>query len=145
MFSYLSHLECTQCDKSWPCDQLTKVSQCCGKVLFARYDLARMKKEVDRDSLAERSAGMWRFSELLPVRDPANVLSLGEGGTPLLKAPRLGETLGLADLYIKEEGLNPTGTFKARGISAAVSKSYELGAPGFTMPSAGNAAPISNR
>ena len=140
MFSYLSHLECTQCGKSWSCDQLAKVSQCCGKVLFARYDLARMKKEVDRESLAERPAGMWRFSELLPVREPANVLSLGEGGTPLMKAPRLGETLGLANLYIKEEGLNPTGTFKARGISAAVSKSYELGATGFTMPSAGNAA-----
>ena len=140
MFSYLSHLECTQCGKVYPCGQLSKVSPCCAKVLFARYDLAGMKNEVDRDALAKRPADMWRFSELLPVNDPANVISLGEGGTPLLKASRLGKKLGLAHLFIKEEGLNPTGTFKARGISAAVSKSHELGAAGFTMPSAGNAA-----
>jgi threonine synthase len=83
---------------------------------------------------------MWRFSELLPVADPDNILTLGEGGTPLLAAPNLGRKLGLKSLFVKEEGLNPTGTFKARGIGAAVSKAYELGATGFTMPSAGNAA-----
>jgi len=140
MFSYLSHLECTQCGKTCPCDKLIKVSPCCGKVLFARYDLAKMGKEVDRDALASRPSNMWRFSELLPVEDPANVITLGEGGTPLLVAGRLGERLGMGHLFIKEEGLNPTGTFKARGISAAVSKARELGAKGFTMPSAGNAA-----
>ena len=140
MFSYLSHLECTQCGKTCPCDQLIKVSPCCGKVLFARYDLATMRKEVDRDALASRPSNMWRYSELLPVNDPANVITLGEGGTPLLVAKRLGESLGMGHLFIKEEGLNPTGTFKARGIAAAVSKAVELGAKGFTMPSAGNAA-----
>ena len=140
MFSYLSHLECTQCGKTCPYDQLIKVSPCCGKVLFARYDLAKMRKEVDRDALASRPPNMWRYSELLPVNDPANVITLGEGGTPLLVAKRLGESLGMGHLFIKEEGLNPTGTFKARGIAAAVSKAVELGAKGFTMPSAGNAA-----
>ena len=140
MFSYLSHLECTQCGKTCSCDKLIKVSPCCGKVLFARYDLAKMRKEVDRDAMASRPSNMWRFSELLPVNDPANVITLGEGGTPLLAAQRLGESLGMGHLFIKEEGLNPTGTFKARGISAAVSKAQELGAKGFTMPSAGNAA-----
>jgi threonine synthase len=83
---------------------------------------------------------MWQFEELLPVEDPDHIVTLGEGGTPLLKASGLGRQLGLGHLYIKEEGLNPTGTFKARGISAAVAKAVELGAPGFTMPSAGNAA-----
>ena len=140
MFSYLSHLECTQCGNTSRCDTLSKVSDCCGKVLFARYDLPKLRKDVDRDVLERRPDSMWRFSELLPVNDPANVISLGEGGTPLLESTGLGARLGLNRLYIKDEGLNPTGSFKARGISAAISKAKELGATGLTIPSAGNAA-----
>ena len=140
MFSYLDHLECTQCGKTSRYDTLTKVSSCCGKVLFARYDLPRLRRDVDRDVLERRPDDMWRFSELLPVNDPANIISLGEGGTPLLEAKGLGVRLGLRRLFIKDEGLNPTGSFKARGISAAFSKAQELGATGLTMPSAGNAA-----
>ena len=140
MASYLDHLECTQCGKSYPSRQLIGVSPCCGKVLFARYDLVKMGREVDRDVLDGRPANMWMFEELLPVEDPDHIVTLGEGGTPLLKAAGLGRKLGLDHLYIKEEGLNPTGTFKARGIAVAVAKAIELGAPGFTMPSAGNAA-----
>ena len=140
MYSYLSHLECTQCRQTFSCDTLIRISPCCGKVLFPRYDLSRLQKEVDRDALDHRPADMWRFHELLPVNDPTNVISLGEGGTPLLPALGLGKSLGSRNLFIKEEGLNPTGTFKARGISAAVSKARELGATGLTMPSAGNAA-----
>jgi threonine synthase len=82
---------------------------------------------------------MWRIPELMPVRDPANIVTLGEGGTPLLAVPRLGERLGFSRLYVKDEGLNPTGSFKARGISAAVSKAKELGVRAFTIPTAGNA------
>ena len=140
MFSYLDHLECTQCGNSFPHTQLSKTSPCCGKVLFARYDLPRMRREVDRNSWQNRTTTMWRFSELMPVADPNNVITLGEGATPLLRASHLERQLGMSNLYIKEEGLNPTGSFKARGISAAVSKAFELGATGFTMPSAGNAA-----
>ncbi len=140
MFSYLDHLECTQCGKVYSHTELRKVSPCCGKVLYARYDLPRLRRDVDRTVLVSRPDGMWRFSELLPVDEPGNVLTLGEGGTPLLAAAGLGKKLGLNHLFIKEEGLNPTGTFKARGIAAAVSKAKELGATGFTMPSAGNAA-----
>jgi threonine synthase len=136
----LVNLQCTECAATYPSDALAGVSPCCGKVLFARYDLPKIRREVDRDSLANRRADMWRFSELLPVQDPDRIVSLGEGGTPLLAARGLGRKLGLEQLYIKEEGLNPTGTFKARGISAAVARAVELGAPGFTMPSAGNAA-----
>ena len=140
MFSYLDHLECTQCGKTYPHTQLSKVSSCCGKVLFARYDLPRLRREVDRQALNGRPENMWRFAELLPMAEPGNILSLGEGGTPLLKAGNLGKNLGLKRLFIKDEGLNPTGTFKARGLSVAISKAAELGATGFTMPSAGNAA-----
>lgn len=140
MFSYLDHLECTQCGKTYSHTRLIKVSPCCGKVLFARYDLPRLRRAVNRNTLSHRPTTMWRFAELLPVTDPDNVLTLGEGGTPLLEAPNLAKKLGLKRLLVKEEGLNPTGTFKARGLSAAISRAHELGATGFTMPSAGNAA-----
>ena len=119
-------------------------------MLFARYDIARLKREVDRDSVERRPGSMWRSEEktrlrsrgiqLLPVQQPENVITLGEGGTPLLEAANLGKKLGLSRLLVKEEGLNPTGTFKARGMSAAISRARELGATGFSMPSAGNAA-----
>ena len=140
MTSYLSHLECTVCGAVYPHEQLINVSPCCGKVLYARYDLDRIRSEVDRDRLAERPSGMWQFAELLPVEDPDRIVTLGEGGTPLMRLANLEERLGVTNLYVKEEGLNPTGTFKARGIAAAISKGLELGAAGFTMPSAGNAA-----
>ena len=140
MTTYLSHLQCTACDATYPADRLAGVSPCCGKVLFARYHLPRIRAEIDRDQLPQRRPDMWRFAELLPVANPGNIVSLGEGGTPLIPATNLERQLNVSNLYIKEEGLNPTGTFKARGISAAVSKALELGAPGFTMPSAGNAA-----
>ena len=140
MTSYLSHLECTVCSQAYPAGNLINVSPCCEKVLYARYDLERVKAEVDRDRLAERRADMWRFAELMPVEDPERIVTLGEGGTPLMRMTNLEEKLGVTNLYVKEEGLNPTGTFKARGISAAISKGLELGATGFTMPSAGNAA-----
>lgn len=82
---------------------------------------------------------MWRWRELMPVRDVAHIVTLGEGGTPLFHVPRLGAQLGLARLYIKDEGHNPTGTFKARGLGAAVSRAVELGVTGFVVPTAGNA------
>ena len=140
MFSYIDHLECTQCGKTYPHDELSKISPCCNKVLFARYNLAQLKADKTREDWIDRPSNMWRFAELMPVVNPDNILTLGEGGTPLLEAKQLGSKLGMSKLLIKEEGLNPTGTFKARGISAAVSKAYELGVTGFTMPSAGNAA-----
>ena len=140
MTSYLSHLECTVCGAVYPHEQLINVSPCCEKVLYARYDLDRIRNEVDRDRLAERPSGMWQFAELLPVEDPDRIVTLGEGGTPLMRLANLEGRLGVTNLYVKEEGLNPTGTFKARGIAAAISKGLELGAAGFTMPSAGNAA-----
>ena len=140
MYSYLDHLECTHCGNTCSSSQVVRTCPQCGKVLFARYDLPRLKREVNRVALEGRVPSMWRFSELLPVQSPDNVLSLGEGGTPLVEARNLARSLGLKSLYIKDEGLNPTGTFKARGLSAAVSRAMELGLKRFTMPSAGNAA-----
>ena len=111
----------------------------CGKVLYARYDLDAAAGALSRDSLQGRPANMWRYYEVLPVRDEANVVSLGEGFTPIFKAERLGQQLGCEALFIKDEGVNPTATFKARGMSAAVSRAKELGLRSLTLPSAGNA------
>ena len=140
MFSYIDHLECSKCGTTHPHTQPMRTCPDCGKVLYARYDLPKLRREVDRSVFDSRPSSMWRFSELLPVRDPDNIVSLGEGGTPLMKAGQLGKALGLKSLYIKDEGLNPTLSFKARGISAAVSVAGELGLKKFSMPSAGNAA-----
>lgn len=137
--SYLTHLECTACGQTCSADELQTVCRACGKVLYARYDLVRARRELDRDAFAGRPATLWRWRELLPVRDPAHVVTLGEGGTPLLPAPRLGAELACDRLFIKEEGLNPTGTFKARGMAVAVSRAKELGVPGLVAPTAGNA------
>lgn len=139
MASLLTHLECTRCGRTYDADVLQTLCPEDGGVLYARYDLERGRREVDRDAVAARSPGMWRIPELMPVRDPANIVSLGEGGTPLLAVPRLGARLGFSHLLIKDEGLNPTGSFKARGLSAAVSRARELGVRAFTIPTAGNA------
>ena len=140
MKSYLTHLECTACGKTYSASEAHRTCADCGKVLYARYDLHRLRGEVDRTDLAYRPSTMWRYFELMPVRQPENVVSLGEGMTPLIPAGNLGARLGCQRLFIKDEGGNPTGSFKARGISAAVSKAKELGLTRLAMPSAGNAA-----
>src|SRR5687768_17146850 len=113
--------------------------EACGRVLFARYDLDAARAALPREALGERPHTMWRYAEVMPVLRPEHVVTLGEGMTPLMPAERLGKELGCSRLYVKEEGLNPTGTFKARGLSAAVSRALELGAKSLAIPSAGNA------
>ena len=140
MKSYLTHLECTYCRAVYDADQLIRTCPEDGKVLFARYDLESASKALPRERLASRPSTMWRYGEVMPVLDPANIVSLGEGFTPLLNSERLARDIGVAHLLVKDEGGNPTGSFKARGLSAAVSKAAELGVSRFTMPSAGNAA-----
>ncbi|HAL49039.1 MAG: threonine synthase [SAR202 cluster bacterium] len=140
MKSYLTHLECTYCSVTQSADVAHRVCPDCGKVLYPRYDLALAKKALDRSALKDRAANMWRYFEVMPILDEANVITLGEGYTPIFQAARLGEDMGASSLYIKDEGLNPTASFKARGLSAAVSKAKELGITKLTMPSAGNAA-----
>ena len=140
MQSYITELECTYCHETYSADEPHRVCDECGKVLYARYDLDGAARALDRNALRDRPANMWRYFEVMPIRDEANVITLGEGYTPIFQAKRLGAEFGCRDLLIKDEGLNPTGSFKARGLSAAVSKAKELGLTRLTMPSAGNAA-----
>jgi threonine synthase len=137
MFSRFAHLTCTRCGTSYERDR--RVNVCprpeCGGALFARYH----SSGLDRDAAAGRPRTIWRWHEMMPVEDPSNVVSLGEGGTPLLRAQRLGDVGGFSSLWIKDESGNPTGSFKARGLSAAVSKAKELGYTKIALPTAGNA------
>jgi threonine synthase len=139
---YLRTLECTSCGREFDADTIQGTCPSCGKVLFARYDLAALKKAVSPDDFRGRRWDMWRYHELLPVRSEANLVTLGEGMTPLLEldegvSARLGFRGGR--LRIKDEGKNPTGSFKARGMAAAISRAKELGIREMALPSAGNA------
>jgi len=138
--SLMTHLECSRCGTRHEADELQTVCRKCGKPLLPRYDLEAAKKSLTKEALVGRVSSMWRYLELLPVRRKENIVSLGEGWTPLTPAKRLGESLGLSNLLIKDEGLMPTGSFKARGLSAAVSRAKELGVTRVALPSAGNAA-----
>ena len=136
--NYLTHLECSHTQREYDSEQLIRLSDD-GFPLLARYDLEKARSELDRDELMRRPSSMWRFREILPVRDPNFITTLGEGGKPVLPIRQLGEHLGFKNLYIKDEGQNPTGSFKALGLSAAVSRARELGATEFVIPTAGNA------
>jgi len=138
--SALTHLECSFCGKKYEADELHTLCPACGKPLLARYDLKRVREEWSREDLAVRVASLWRYQEVLPVRNEENAISLGEGYTPLLRAERLGRKLKMRNLFIKDEGLNPTGSFKARGLCMAISRAKELGVSEVVIPSAGNAA-----
>jgi len=137
--TFFSHLTCSLCKTNHPAERVQSVCTACGAALIAEYDLDAARKSVRRPALEGREGTMWRYREMLPVRDPSSIVSLGEGWTPLLRATATATKLGLANLYIKEEGLNPTGSFKARGISMAVSLAREFGIKDACMPSAGNA------
>jgi threonine synthase len=133
--STITHLECSKCGENHSHERLQNLCGC-GGPLLARYDLAKAARTLTREALKSRSANMWRYTEVLPARE---VVSLGEGMTPVIHAQRLGARLGLDALYVKDEGLNPTGSFKARGLSAAVTRAKELGAKALAIPTAGNA------
>jgi threonine synthase len=137
--SLMTHLECTRCGRTYDADELQTVCPADSGVLYARYDLERARCELDRAAVAARATRLWQVPELLPVRQPDHVVTLGEGGTPLLPAPLLGRQLGFTQLSIKDESVNPTGSFKARGIAVAVSRAVELGVRALTIPTAGNA------
>src|ERR1051326_1510261 len=128
-------LECSECRK--PYDASVEQHLCtCGKPLLARYDLKSAARTLSLTALATRPNTLWRYSEVLPAGVP---VTLGEGMTALIHAARLGADLGLHRLYIKDEGLNPTGSFKARGMTAAVTRAKQLGAKALAAPTAGNA------
>ena len=138
--SYFTHLECSVPCGAGPYDPRQEQHLCtCGAPLLARYDL-NAAKAWSRESLAAREPNMWRYRELMPLFDGESPLTLGEGWTPLVHAHRLGERLGLERLFVKDESLNPTNSFKARGLSAAVTRAALLRARTLSIPSAGNAA-----
>jgi threonine synthase len=138
--SHITHLECSLSGEECGHDFPHRLNPKNGKPYLARYDLAKAAETLTKESMLGREPNMWRYREVMPVIDPANIITLGEGFTPLQEATRLGARLGMGSLLIKDEGVNPTGSFKARGLSAAVSKAFELKQMKLTMPSAGNAA-----
>ncbi|HEX8318753.1 threonine synthase [Longimicrobium sp.] len=138
-FGGATHLECTRCGAMYESEVLHRLSPCCEKPLYPRYALDLIGGRLRRGDLAGRSADLWRYAELLPVRDPANAVRLGEGFTPMIDAPRLASRLGVAQCWVKDEGQNPTASFKARGLCMAISRAKELGVTEVGIPSAGNA------
>jgi threonine synthase len=137
-FSALSHLECSRTGTEFDPETVQGTSDV-GAPLLARYDLERVRETVTREEIAGRAPDLWRYREVLPVRDQQHVVSLGEGMTPLLDLPRYGASLGVPGLRMKDEGLVPTGSFKARGAAVGVSRAAELGVRGIAMPTNGNA------
>ena len=137
--SFVSHVECTVCGQHHPWTRLTTVCERCGQMLAVRYDLPRVAASLDKDTLRGRPPGMYRFRELTPLADGEEPVTLGEGSTPLLRMPRLATHLGLRRIWAKDEGQNPTGSFKARGLGMAITRARTLGVRGFVIPSAGNA------
>src|SRR5215216_240015 len=136
----VTHLECGLCGLEHAARRLHNLCSACGKPLLVRYDLERSKTTLTKESLVARRPDLWRYREVLPVDDDKNIVSLGEGWTPLLRANRLGKSVKVHELYIKDESQNPTQSFKARGMTTAVSMAKELGATKLAVPSAGNAA-----
>src|SRR5262245_7729410 len=138
MPSTMTYLQCSNaaCGKTASYSLLQNLRPLCSSPLLARYDLSLASRTLTLNSLRDRAKTMWRYEEVLPAAPP---VTLGEGMTPLIHARRLGERIGLANLYIKDEGLNPTASFKARGLSAAVTVAKALGARTLALPTAGNA------
>ena len=135
---YVSHLECPKCNETYDSGQVIQLCKC-GAPLLVRYDLKKVKASLQKEDLAIRKPDLWRYRELLPVENEENIICLGEGMTPLLPMKKLGPEIGIPNLYMKDEGLIPTGTFKARGAAVGVSKAKELGIEILAMPTNGNA------
>ena len=136
---FVTHLSCTACGLRHEWSQLQNLCTACQKPLFAEYDLAGAARVFKREALARREKSLWRYREVLPLPLHIEPVSLGEGGTPLLRARRYGSELGLSHLWIKDESQNPTQSFKARGMAVAVSMAKHLGATKLAVPTAGNA------
>jgi threonine synthase len=137
--SSLSHLVCPECDQQFDPDQIQRYCDACDSPILAVYQLEQLRGKLEKADLTRRPRGLWRWFELLPLEDPAQIVSLGEGDSPTLHARRLGAELGLETLYIKDESAQPTGSFKARGLAVAVAKAASLGVREFVIPTAGNA------
>ena len=136
---FVSHLECANCDAHYDASTVQNLCRACQRPLWVRYDLEGLKKKFSKRALFGRPPTIWRYLELLPVFDPANIVSLTETITPILELNRIGSELGADHLYVKDESRLPTGSFKARGMAMAISKAKELGITKVAVPTAGNA------
>jgi threonine synthase len=136
--SCATDIHCSRCENRYPLDSIQKLCTC-GSPLLIDYDLTRAAGAMTAGVLAARPFTMYRYAEVLPVQESGNIVTLGEGGTPLTPAPRLGNRLGCEALWLKDESVNPTGSFKARGIGMAISRANELGIDRVIIPTAGNA------
>ena len=136
--TFAKEIACSRCDNRFRLDQLLNLCSC-GAPLLVRYDLEKASAALTKSSFQSRGANLWRYRELLPVQNQINVVSLGEGFTPLLEAKTLAQELSLRRVWIKDEAQNPTGSFKDRGLCLAVSRAKELGVKKIAIPSAGNA------
>ncbi|WP_039042492.1 threonine synthase [Sporosarcina sp. ZBG7A] len=137
-FSYVSHLQCPKCDKEYSAGVEHQLCSC-GSPLLVNYDLEDLRNVLKPDDLIKRKPDLWRYRELLPVQREENIVTLGEGMTPLISMERLGEDVGISNLHMKDEGIIPTGTFKARGAAVGVSMAKELNIQELAMPTNGNA------
>jgi threonine synthase len=137
-YSFVSHLYCPKCQATYDVNKVNQLCEC-GSPLLVNYDLEGLKKELSSSDLIGRSSDLWRYHELLPVEDEKNVVSLGEGMTPFIPMPQIGLDMDIKNLFMKDEGIIPTGTFKARGAAVGVSKAKELGVEELAMPTNGNA------
>ncbi|MFW9924600.1 MAG: threonine synthase [Candidatus Thorarchaeota archaeon] len=138
--SFIVELECTYCGKKFSAEKINSICDFCGKVLYARYNLEKAKEFLTKDNILKRKIfNIWRWHEIMPVKEEKFRITLGEGWTPIIKVANFGTKIGMKNIYIKDEGQNPTATFKSRGLCAAVAKAIELGKSEFVMPSAGNA------
>lgn len=137
-FSFLSHLECARCQALYSADAAAHLCAC-GSPLLARYDLDAAREHLSKEMVRGREPSLWRYHELLPVRSAEQVVTFGEGMTPLLPLQRVGRKMGMKQLFVKDEGVLPTGSFKARGAAVGVSRAKELGATVLAMPTNGNA------
>ena len=136
---FVTHLECANCGVRYAAGEVHNLCTTCGKPLWVRYDLEAVKQRLHKQDLLNRPSTLWRFLELLPVADPAHIVSLGETATPILSAPRLAAYFGMSELLIKDESRLPTGSFKARGMALAVTMAKQFGLKKLAVPTAGNA------
>jgi len=137
--NYVTEIECTKCGEKYAVDKPNFLCTKCGKPLFVHYDIEKIKSVVTKEMVKSRPANLWRYREFLPIADDSNIICLGEGFTPMFHAEALGKQIGMTNLYLKDEGLNPTGSFKARGLGMAISKAKELGVKNICLPTMGNA------
>ena len=135
----VTHLECSLCSRRFEAHKIHNLCSC-GGALYVRYDLPAIRANWTRELLRASRSDLWRYLPVLPPREPESIVSLGEGMTPLIRANRLGAAIGARNLWVKDEGLNPTASFKARGMTAAITMAHELGIRKIAIPSAGNAA-----